>query len=1014
MEGEVTGDRAIITAQIDVDVNRDDRLGDGQGEAHDVPLRLTQAHVLSKEYTGPGREGPVVDRPVEDGIVWRFMGFGTHHLKLKMWVPVRQSPAGRQLILSLPTMPPGFDAQLNLSIPGPLIVIRGSNDLSVLSNERVGELNRISADVRGPRLDMTWSEPPDVQTSFLQATTSVTLRREGDRVIATAEQVLVPENVGVKEAEIKLPDGFDLDEVTGPLVKGHEAVVGRSGVQKIRFRETSGERVDLNWILSAPFPANGGTLQFDGLVVQDARSQAGRIQLQDFPGYQMVPRPGQFVRRAAPNSPNTVEAFEFTKQPFRIAWDVQRVASKFSVRPRHLLFIGTTQMVLESRFRIQTDSGSLDQVELGWDSAMAEGWRLDPASVTGQAVVPTNGDQLSQNGRLQVSWTTPQSGSFEVSLRFIRPVSSGMQSARVSLPRLRGSRSQSADLLVAAEDQLEVKLSSVSGVELPSSVADLRRLEGVAAALVSQIQRAVSLDPDQFQVDLSWKTQTRIVEADAELELRRATDGRVRVQQTVRFQSRYGRLSAVRFQLPKSLAAMIPAGAAGSAIGLTIDGQAMKPVIRDGIVEAQLSEPRLGEILATLEYSIPLTTNSPQSTVVPVLMSLDAKFPSIRVRIPEGEPLRVPPTAEGWQPVPTSPNATVWVTTTSMQVPVVLDADLTTSPRFSVDQAFYRTRYDNAGQIEGVCELHWAGDVRGLPVNLPPDTEFLGAMYNGRKLDPTQGQVVSDPANPSQIQFRFPPAPDGSRLALWYRSNQASGFSHRDLRTVQLPQLPKDVSVVRSTWELELPAGRHLFIGPADLTPEHQWRRSGLLWFRTPTTRYVAEREAATVEARLLTTVSSSDQVYAFSSIGPIEAPRFQSMTRSLILMLGAGLTLALGFLFWSLPVTRNMLTLLLIAFGVSLLSLWFLEPIQLLLQPAALGAVLAILASLIDLKSRQPSMTAFPASVLPIPLSTPGSHPSEAVAATAGRGSSVSRHRSSPLTPTAIYQPDQSEVGSS
>ena len=1014
MEGEVTGDRAIITAQIDVDVNRDDRLGDGQGEAHDVPLRLTQAHVLSKEYTGPGREGPVVDRPVEDGIVWRFMGFGTHHLKLKMWVPVRQSPAGRQLILSLPTMPPGFDAQLNLSIPGPLIVIRGSNDLSVLSNERVGELNRISADVRGPRLDMTWSEPPDVQTSFLQATTSVTLRREGDRVIATAEQVLVPENVGVKEAEIKLPDGFDLDEVTGPLVKGHEAVVGRSGVQKIRFRETSGERVDLNWILSAPFPANGGTLQFDGLVVQDARSQAGRIQLQDFPGYQMVPRPGQFVRRAAPNSPNTVEAFEFTKQPFRIAWDVQRVASKFSVRPRHLLFIGTTQMVLESRFRIQTDSGSLDQVELGWDSAMAEGWRLDPASVTGQAVVPTNGDQLSQNGRLQVSWTTPQSGSFEVSLRFIRPVSSGMQSARVSLPRLRGSRSQSADLLVAAEDQLEVKLSSVSGVELPSSVADLRRLEGVAAALVSQIQRAVSLDPDQFQVDLSWKTQTRIVEADAELELRRATDGRVRVQQTVRFQSRYGRLSAVRFQLPKSLAAMIPAGAAGSAIGLTIDGQAMKPVIRDGIVEAQLSEPRLGEILATLEYSIPLTTNSPQSTVVPVLMSLDAKFPSIRVRIPEGEPLRVPPTAEGWQPVPTSPNATVWVTTTSMQVPVVLDADLTTSPRFSVDQAFYRTRYDNAGQIEGVCELHWAGDVRGLPVNLPPDTEFLGAMYNGRKLDPTQGQVVSDPANPSQIQFRFPPAPDGSRLALWYRSNQASGFSHRDLRTVQLPQLPKDVSVVRSTWELELPAGRHLFIGPADLTPEHQWRRSGLLWFRTPTTRYVAEREAATVEARLLTTVSSSDQVYAFSSIGPIEAPRFQSMTRSLILMLGAGLTLALGFLFWSLPVTRNMLTLLLIAFGVSLLSLWFLEPIQLLLQPAALGAVLAILASLIDLKSRQPSMTAFPASVLPIPLSTPGSHPSEAAAATAGRGSSVSRHRSPPLTPTAIYQPDQSEVGSS
>ena len=54
LAGEVSGDRAVITAQIDVDVNRD------QSEYHDVPLRFTQAHVLSKEYDGPGMEGPVV------------------------------------------------------------------------------------------------------------------------------------------------------------------------------------------------------------------------------------------------------------------------------------------------------------------------------------------------------------------------------------------------------------------------------------------------------------------------------------------------------------------------------------------------------------------------------------------------------------------------------------------------------------------------------------------------------------------------------------------------------------------------------------------------------------------------------------------------------------------------------------------------------------------------------------------------------------------------------------------
>ena len=149
-------------------------------------------------------------------------------------------------------------------------------------------------------------------------------------------------------------------------------------------------------------------------------------------------------------------------------------------------------------------------------------------------------------------------------------------------------------------------------------------------------------------------------------------------------------------------------------------------------------------------------------------------------------------------------------------------------------------------------------------------------------------------------------------------------------------------------------------------------------------------------------------------------------MTRSLVVLVGAGMTLALGFLFWNLPIARNMLAMLLLAFGVSILSLWFLEPIQLLLQSALLGAVLALLATLIDVKSRRPGLVTYPSTVMPLPTSIPGSQTSgqpgssqsaagsplnEQVAT--GRGSSVSRQRSHPMTPTAIYQPGHSEVGS-
>ena len=126
-------------------------------------------------------------------------------------------------------------------------------------------------------------------------------------------------------------------------------------------------------------------------------------------------------------------------------------------------------------------------------------------------------------------------------------------------------------------------------------------------------------------------------------------------------------------------------------------------------------------------------------------------------------------------------------------------------------------------------------------------------------------------------------------------------------------------------------------------------------------------------------------------------------------------MTLAMGFLFWNLPATRNMLTLLLVAFGVSLLSLWFLEPIQLLLQPAILGIVLAVLASLVDLKSRRPvaifQTPAMPGALPSIPAlpATPVSQGYEAGAP--ARGSSVARPPSHPIAQTALYQPHPSEV---
>lgn len=1007
LQGEINGDRAELTATLDLDINRDD------GQSYDVPLRLNQAHILAKGYLGTGREGPVVDGPTDEGVIWRFSGRGTHQLKLKMWAPIRLSPAGRELVLSLPAMPPGFDAQLELKIPGPPIVVRSSRDLTVLATTRQGESTLLTANVRGTRLDLLWSEPPEVQTQFLQATTSVTLRRFSDRVQATAEQSLQPEHAGVKEVEIKLPTGFELDDLTGQFVRSHEPIAGRAGWRKVLLREPGGERIDLNLVLSAPWNANGGTLQFDGLVVPEARRQSGVIRLQEFAGYQMVPRPGQFVRRDASGKTQGIEAFEFTRQPFQIVWDVQRLAPKFAVRPRHVLFISDGRLVLDSRYRFEVDSGSVEQAELLWDQAAAEEWRLDPASISEDARISPEADQLRRSGSLLVTWKTPQSGQFDLKMRLVRELSADTRSTSLSLPLFRNARRLPPTLIVAAEDQYASTLTPADPADA-ESLSQPATLDDLPATTREQIQHQLRLSPIHAPLELAWKPEPRTISADAEIELRKSGDGRIQVQQTVRHTVQHGRLSVLRYQIPKNLLSLIPSGTTDSAIRMTIDQQPSIPRIVNGVIEAPLPEPRIGEITTYFEYAIPVETQA--TAEIPFLTPGDASLPSVRVRIPEGEPIRIVTTDEGWQPVPTSPDALLWVASKATSIPVTLMASQTATFRFSIERAFFRTRYDATGLMEGACEFHWTGDARGLPLTLPEGCEILAASLNGQTLTAAAGQVVIDPSTPARLIFRLPAVDGKSRLALHYRSTQPTAFAHRDLRTVHLPKLSSDVSVVRSLWELELPPGRHLFVSPGNVMAEYDWRRQGLYWSRGPSEAYLAERRELTQEMEQLGVTRRNGAIYEFSNIGPIEEIRFQTMTRSLIVLLGAGMSLALGFLFWSVPASRSMLALLVLAFTFSLLSLWFLEPIQLFLQPALLGAVLSMLATMVGQRSSplEISQLYIPPPQPPAPppsmIAPGGASPSRIEAHP--RGSSLTQIRGAgPVAPTAIYPADSPEV---
>ena len=77
-------------------------------------------------------------------------------------------------------------------------------------------------------------------------------------------------------------------------------------------------------------------------------------------------------------------------------------------------------------------------------------------------------------------------------------------------------------------------------------------------------------------------------------------------------------------------------------------------------------------------------------------------------------------------------------------------------------------------------------------------------------------------------------------------------------------------------------------------------------------------------------------------------------MSQPAIMLCGAGFALAVGFILLRIPATRHMLTLLGLGCGMAILALWRPEPVQLLLQPALFGLLLAVVAAILENRSRR------------------------------------------------------------
>jgi hypothetical protein len=166
----------------------------------------------------------------------------------------------------------------------------------------------------------------------------------------------------------------------------------------------------------------------------------------------------------------------------------------------------------------------------------------------------------------------------------------------------------------------------------------------------------------------------------------------------------------------------------------------------------------------------------------------------------------------------------------------------------------------------------------------------------------------------------------------------------------EFPRFGDKVLVNTTLWEVVLPPGMQLSAPPSGMVPQYTWERENVFWTRRPTPEYLELRQHAAANEPIAAPVLPRGNTYAYSAIGAVPRGAVGAMAQSLIVLIGAGFSLLVGFIVRRVPATRNLLSVLLLGFLATLAGLWRLELMQLLLQPALFGLLLAAVAATFDI----------------------------------------------------------------
>jgi len=1002
LDADVVAERVNLTVTVEVMINR--------GESwHRVPLRMSGLHVFRREYEGPGEEAAdVSSRGTDEGLAWLFKGLGKHQLKLHAWIPLKRTVAGGQFQLSLPSLPSQFEAQLHARIPDGTAIVRSGKNLTVLDLKRTPQETSVDASVIGNLLVFSWQTPVAGGETVSLVQSWLHLKPSTEHLSLVVEQNIELQQTTTDSLVISLPPGFRLVQLSGQHYRSHEILPDAPPRARVQFANDNGGRLSLNWGFERELSSNGGILEIEGFHVNGAIREEGVIRIDEFENLLLVPHPteSQLVHSIGVNQVRALgtgvplAAFEYLRQPYRLVFEVQPSVPYFTAEPVDRLNFLKDAVELTLNCRVRFERGAISEFKFDWPNWTQEGWRVVSVDTDANRTGPVAYDVTSQPGVIRLWWPNPlgrREGEATFTVVFRRPVmTAAISQVDLTLPVPQASEIEPTQLKLESADQLSVELFTEDSM-LISPFTD--PVDGNASSVTmgfapsEPVIQKYRFEKPSDPIIARIQTHEREIRAQTQVAIKDVTAGKLRIDQTIQLEVKYGRIRMLELALPPELKAYIPDSAVTQGVEVTWQGKPL-PLLAGAtpdLLQADLGAERTGLVELHVAYSFPVSEDQATREIeLPIIAVKDQPYHRAECLIDAVDAVQVRAGSPSWEALQTSPRSARWIRQiregTMTQIPLTLGRKLAdSSQQFVVDQVQVRTIFSAEGMADSWAEFQLERPQSRLVIDFPLGTKFNENSFLVDGQPVTVSPVSRKTSDYEEVTLELPQQSSSRPLiTVRYRTPLPNPFGLTNLVTLPLPRFKGSVWVDETIWEMQLPQGNHLFTYP-DLVPQFHWTRHYLIWYRESTPAYVEERAMHTASQVPPEFRFEQSKYYAFRGFGPIPQVQFRSMNRSLILLIGAGFALLLGFIYWNLPATRNVFSLVVISFLFAAASLYYVQPMLLLLQPAVFGVVLALAANVIDSSSQKQQqqdrshmhverLPSHPVPSAPVPVGEPSS----------------------------------------